>query len=72
MEFTDEEKKQIVRQAVRIVHNTCVEKRTCCTCPFRDENAHCVFSENPDHWPLSNKTTVEWNYLDECEEEEND
>lgn len=75
MEFTDE-KKQIIREAVRIIHDTCAERSgptDCSTCPFYSEkDAACLFDEVPDRWPLSKKTPADWNYLDECEEEENE
>ena len=75
MEFTDE-KKQIIREALHIIHDTCAESEDptkCAICPFWNRKGMiCLFDEVPENWPLSKKTPARWSYFDECEEEEND
>lgn len=75
MEFTDE-KKQIIREAIRILHDTCAKSNgpsDCHACPFwNNKEMACVFDATPDAWPLSKKTPADWNYFDECEEEEDE
>lgn len=72
-----EEKKQIIREAIHIIHDICAnhfpDPCDCSTCPFwSNKEGACIFDEVPDSWPLSKKTPTDWNYADECKEDKNE